>query len=218
MNPWAGLIGRLRSRPATWVVTVLLAAAAVALQATRWDYAQAYGPFADDGTVGHRVVTPRFAITVDQVRTARSVAEGPKRTVTATGVFLIVTATAETTHPGPAQLATVMLRTHLGDYWSTDVFAGSLLGGPTTRTLDFVTLQPGMPRHGAYVFDVPPGALPGARLVVSDRSTDVANFGFYRRDPVRFSAEAHVDLGLDRRRAKSLTDTAGERLPIPGVS
>jgi hypothetical protein len=213
----------MRRRVTTVLATVLLATAAVALQATKWDYGKAYGPFAADGTIGHRVAVPQFAITVDQVWAARSVLESselasPKRTVTATGVFLIVTATAETTHRGPAQLATVMLRTRHGDYWSTDVFAGSLLGGPTTRTLDFVTLQPGMPRHGSYIFDVPPDALPGARLVVSDRSTEAANFGFYRRDPVRFSAEAHIDLGLDRRRAKVLTDGAGENRLVPGVS
>jgi hypothetical protein len=62
-----------------------------------------------------------------------------------------------------------------------------------------------MPRRGAYVFDVPRSAVAGAWLYASDRLTDERPFGFYRDDPVRFSDEAHIDLGIGAADAAELT-------------
>lgn len=195
------------------VVAVVLACAAVALQGARWSYERAYGPFVRDGRIGSTVAEPRFTIRVEQVRTARTihVPKGqygtPARTIPANGVFAVVIATVAARR-SPVYVAAARLHTRYGDYDPTDKFGGGALTGPIVTPLSYVRFEPGMPRRGAYVFDVPPQALAGARLEVSDRSTDDAQFGFYRDDPVRFSAEVHVDLGISPVGATRLNRTA----------
>jgi hypothetical protein len=204
------------------VLTLGLVAAAVALQAGEWSYSRAYGPFTKDGPIGRMITTPRFGIQVEQVQAARSVRvpgdEFTKAsTVPANGVFVVVIATLES-RTSRVYVADAVLRTKEGDYDTTDKFGGGLLSGPAVTTLPYLAVQPGMPRRGAYVFDVPAGALAGARLVVSDRDTQPANFGYYRRDPVRFSQEVHVDLGLDAGAARRLVATAPDSYGIPDPS
>ena len=156
------------------------------------------------------------------LRTARTirVPEGrygtPPRTIPANGVFAVVIATVAARR-SPVYVAAARLHTRYGDYDPTDKLGGGPLTGPAVTTLSYVRFQPGMPRRGAYLFDVPPQALAGARLDVSDRSTDEAQFGFYRDDPVRFSDEAHVDLGISGADAARLYRTAavGYGLPEP---
>lgn len=204
------------------MVTIVLATAAVALQAAHWSYSRAYGPFAEHGTIGRTITTPRYSIEVERVRSAQSVRIPGDRfkkaqIVPAGGVFVVVIATLEARR-SPVYAADARLSTRYGDYRVTDKFGGGLLTGPAVRTLGYVALQPGMPRRGAYVFDVPAGALAGARFVVSDRDPQPANFGYYRRDPVRFSQEVHVDLGLDAARARGLLAGAVPSYQIPEPS
>jgi hypothetical protein len=191
------------------LLAVVLAGAAVALQAAHWSYERAYGPFVRNGQVGRTLTEPRFTITVEQVQTARSILipateDTAAQHVPANGVFVSVVATVEARR-SPVYVAATRLHTRYGDYFPTDKFGGGLLIGPAITPLSYVRFQPGMPRRGAYVFDVPRGALAGASLYASDRVTDDAPFGFYRNDPVRFSAEAHIDLGIDAARAAGLT-------------
>lgn len=208
-------------RAASIVLTIALAGAAVAVQATRWSYRRAYGPFVANGRIGETITEPRFRIRVERVETARTIlvpatSYAKARTIPANGVFVSVVATVEARR-SPVYVAAAALHTRYGDYSPTDKFGGGPLASPVVTSLGYVRFEPGMPRRGAYVFDVPPGALAGARLYVSDRDTQEANFGFYRDDPVRFSAEAHVDLGIGAAHARALTRAAaaGYRVPEP---
>lgn len=208
-------------RAAAVALTLALACAAVAVQATRWSYARAYGPFVQNGRIGQAITEPRFRIRVERIESARTIfvpatPYAKAQTIPANGVFVSVVATVEALR-SPVYVAAAALHTRYGDYLPTDKFGGGALTAPVVTPLGYVHFEPGMPRRGAYVFDVPSGALAGARLYVSDRDTEPANFGFYRDDPVRFSAEAHVDLGVDAARARTLTRTAvsGYRVPEP---
>ncbi len=203
-------------------LAVVLAVAAVALEGARWSYERAYGPLVENGRIGHTLAEPRFTIRVEQVQTARTirVPEGPygakPQVIPAGGVFVVVLATVAARR-SPLYVASARLHTSWGDYYTTDKLGGGALSRPAVTTLGYVRFEPGMPRRGAYLFDVPPRALAGARLYVSDRDTEDAPFGFYRNDPVRFSAEAHVDLGISTADAARLDRTAavGYGLPEP---
>lgn len=203
-------------------LSLVLAGAAVGLQAGHWSYERAYGPFVRNGEIGRTVTEPRFTVQVEQVVTARTirVPEGPygakPQIIPANGVFVVVIATVAARR-SPEFVAAARLDTRYGHYYPTDKLGSSGLLGPPVTTLGFVRLQPGMPRRGCYVFDVPPGALAGARFALSDRDTEEAAFGHYRDDPVRFSAEVHVDLGISAGDAAELTRTAatGYGLPEP---
>jgi hypothetical protein len=205
------------------LLAAALAAAAVALQGAHWSYERAYGPISHDGRVGRTLTEPRFTINVEQVRTARSirVPKGPygakPRSIPAGGVFVVVIATVAARR-SPEYVASARLHTRYGDYLTTDKLGGGLLGRPAVTPLGYVRFQPGMPRRGCYLFDVPAGALAGARLYVSDRDTEDAPFGFYRDDPVRFSDEAHIDLGISPADAAYLARTAATDYGLPEPS
>jgi hypothetical protein len=209
-------------RLASIVVAVALACAAVALQGAHWSYERAYGPFVENGSIGRTITEPRFTIRVEQVQTARSirVPEGPygakPQIIPAGGVFVVVIATVAARR-SPLYVASARLHTGLGDYYPTDKLGGGILSQPAVTPLSYVRFQPGMPRRGVYLFDVPARALAGARLSVSDRDIEDARFGFYRGDPVRFSDEVHVDLGISAADAVRLGRTAvtGYGLPEP---
>jgi hypothetical protein len=59
-----------------------------------------------------------------------------------------------------------------GDYHPTDKLGGGILSAPAVTPLSYVRFQPGMPRRGAYLFDVPVRALAGAHLYLSDRDVE----------------------------------------------
>ncbi|GAB2812228.1 hypothetical protein GCM10027176_15930 [Actinoallomurus bryophytorum] len=210
-------------RLASIVVAVALACAAVALQGAHWSYERAYGPFVENGRIGRTLTEPRFTIRVEQVQTARSirVPEGPygakPQIIPAGGVFAVVIATVAARR-SPVYVASATLHTAYGDYYPTDKLGGGILSQPLVTPLSYLRFQPGMPRRGVYLFDVPARALAGARLYVSDRDTEDAEFGFYRNDPVRFSDEAHVDLGISAADAVRLDHTAAQGYGLPGPS
>lgn len=210
-------------RVASVLLAVALAAAAVAVQAGRWNYERAYGPFAKHGRIGQEVSEPKFSVKVEQVESAHSVripadrfGTSKEQNVPAGGVFLSVIATVRARR-SPAQTWTALLRTRYGDYAATDKFGGGAMSRPSVTTLNWVQLQPGMPRYGAYVFDVPPRALRGARLIVSDRDGE-ADFGHFRDDPERLSGEVQIDLDIDAARARRLTRAPVNGYEVPGPS
>ncbi|GAA4612472.1 hypothetical protein GCM10023195_53510 [Actinoallomurus liliacearum] len=210
-------------RIASIVLAVALACAAVALQSARWSYTRAYGPFVKNGRIGQTVTEPRFTIEVDRVDGARTIHVPPTeyakaQEIPATGVFVVVLATIEARH-SLVYAGQTRLHTRYGDYSPTDEFGGGGgLSKPVVTTLGYVRFEPGMPRRGAYVFDVPPAAVAGARLYVSDHDAEDAPFGFYRDDPRRFAAEVHVDLGLDAAEAARLTTRPPSGYSVPEPS
>lgn len=198
-------------------VTIVLAGAALALQGAHWGYSRAYGPFVKSGRIGHTVTEPRFTIRVERVEYASSItvpatSYRKELNIPATGVFVSVVATVEA-RSTPVLVAWARLHTRYGDYFPTDKFGGGLgLTRPVVTPLSYVRFEPGKPRRGAYVFDVPRDALRGARLDVSDRDVEDAPFGFYREDPARFTDEVHVGLGIG---AHPPVPVSGYRLPGP---
>lgn len=205
------------------VLAVALACAAVALQAAHWSYTRAYGPFVENGRIGRTVTEPRFTIRVDRVDGARTIlvpaTEYAKaQEIPANGVFVVVLATIEARR-SPIYAGQARLHTRYGDYFPTDKLGGGGgLSKPVVTPLSYVRFEPGMPRRGAYVFDVPREAVAGARLYVSDHDAEDAPFGFYRDDPRRFAAEVHVDLGLDGAEAARLTRTPPSGYSVPEPS
>jgi hypothetical protein len=209
-------------RAASIAVAVVLAVAAVALQGAHWSYDRAYGPFVANGRIGRTVTEPGFTVNVEHVVTARTIqvpatSSAASQTIPAGGVFVVVIATVAARR-SPRYVADAALNTRYGKYYSTDKLGGGLLSQPVVTPLSYVRFQPGMPRRGAYLFDVPPAALAGARLSLSDRDTDPAPFGRYRDDPVRFSDEVHIDLGISTTDAARLTRTAAVGYGLPGPS
>ncbi|MCO5993919.1 hypothetical protein [Actinoallomurus rhizosphaericola] len=210
-------------RIASIALAVALACAAVAMQSARWSYTRAYGPFVKNGRIGRTVTEPRFTIRVDRVDGARTIYVPPTdyakaQQIPATGVFVVVLATIEARH-SLVYAGQARLHTRYGDYDPTDKLGGGGgLSKPLVTPLSYVRFEPGMPRRGAYVFDVPPAAVAGARLYVSDHDAQEAPFGFYRDDPRRFAAEVHVDLGLDPAEATRLTSRPPSGYAIPEPS
>jgi hypothetical protein len=209
-------------RFASIILAVALVGAAVALQSTRWSYTRAYGPFVANGRIGRTVTEPRFTIRVDRVDGARTIHVpatdyAKAQEIPANGVFVVVLATIEARR-SPVYAGQARLHTRYGDYFPTDKFGGGGgLSKPVVTPLSYVRFEPGMPRRGAYVFDVPPAAVAGARLYISDHDAEDAPFGFYRDDPRRFAAEVHVDLGLGTAEAARLTTgpPSGYSVPEP---
>jgi hypothetical protein len=210
-------------RVASIALAVVLACAAVALQAARWSYERAYGPFVESGRIGQTITEPRWTIRVDRVDGARTIRTpateyAKAREIPANGVFLIVLATIEARR-SPMYAGQARLHTRYGDYFPTDKFGGGGgLSQPVITPLSYVRFQPGMPRRGAYVFDVPREAVAGVHLRVSDHDAQDAPFGFYRDDPRRFADEVHVDLGLDATEAARLTRTPPTGYSVPEPS
>ncbi|WP_460338387.1 hypothetical protein [Actinoallomurus acanthiterrae] len=205
------------------LLAVGLACAAVALQGTHWSYTRAYGPFVKNGRVDQVVTEPLFTIRVEPVEAARTIyvpgtSYSKAQEIPANGVFVVVIATVEARR-SPIYAGQARLHTRYGDYSPTDKFGGGGgLSQPVVTPLSYVRFQPGMPRRGAYVFDVPREAVAGARLYVSDHDAEEAQFGFYRNDPRRFADEVHVDLGLDAHEAARLTRTAAAGYSVPEPS
>ena len=204
------------------LLAVALAGAAVALQGAHWSYTRAYGPLVKNGHVGRTIAEPLFTIRVEPVEAARTIAVpgtsySKPQEIPANGVFIVVIATVEARR-SPIYAGRARLHTRYGDYSPTDKFGGGGgLSKPVVTPLSYVRFQPGMPRRGVYVFDVPREAVADARLYVSDHDAEEAQYGFYRNDPRRFADEVHVDLDLDGAEAARLTRAppAGYAVPEP---
>jgi hypothetical protein len=202
-------------------LTAVLSAAAVGLQSTRWDYAEAHGPLATTGHLGEVVEGTRITAEATQIRLARAVrartepsstivsqpTDGRTITIKAADVFVVIGARV-VAHHDPTYLWTAELHAAHRRYGPADVFDES--NAPYTLP-DYYTvreLQPARWRHGVFVFDVPVDVLPGAHLAVSHRDTWIPGIGRYREDPERFGAEIRIDLDIDDERVEQLLSEA----------
>ena len=169
------------------------------------DRDQELRPLAVEGERGRPVDAGAFTIEVQRVTTARTVISrsglGGVQPLTTGGTWVLVWATA-TARREPLELLGSYLVTRDGHRYA----ATERLGG-VGRTLDGTTLEPGIARHGAIVFEVPHRRLAGARLSVSDQPP-----------PNRLGYEARIALGIDDRRAATLVSEAPALVELAEVS
>jgi hypothetical protein len=129
------------------VLALVLTAGAVAVQRTAPSEEDQVAPFVEAAGVGEWGQARTVGVRVDDVALADAVTDG-EWTGTTDGVWVLVTATAETTL-GPGSVASSL---SLGDrrYEASD---------RPEDALGSARLQPGLPERGVVVFEVPADAL-----------------------------------------------------------
>jgi hypothetical protein len=206
------------------LLVVLIGAAAVGLQTSRWDYSEAYGPLFVSGRIGQTIQGSRLRVRVRPVVLARSVEArdeyGERAVLHPNDVFVVVPATVVATRE-PTHLWTAELQTSQGRFdrsdqlWGGDDRFPEAIDVPTlAQHYTLHQLQPDRPRHGVFLFDVPVQALPGSTLVLSHRDPWTPGVGRFREDPERFGAEMRIDLDLDHARVDALMRSAERRLAV----
>ncbi|GLZ14654.1 hypothetical protein Acsp04_48890 [Actinomadura sp. NBRC 104425] len=183
---------------AALVGTALLAAAMWLYDLTPEVESRQLDPIRDTGRIGQIVTNPRFSVQVQRVAAARSLASATPRTrppVRTEGVFLIVHARA-TSKREPLRLQTAQLETPGGYVFRKDPRPSVSLGPDPT-------FQPLIWDETAFVFELPPRRLAGARLVVGEGGL-----------LPQLSAAAEIDLGLTRSRAADLIRRAAENYDL----
>ncbi|HEY8480567.1 MAG TPA: hypothetical protein VIL71_12115, partial [Spirillospora sp.] len=157
-------------------------------------------PIRTTGKIGEEVRSHDFSVRVEKVEAARSLVSGlsfdrrpPVRT---DGIYLVVRFRA-TSHREPLQLRTAELETPGGYTFQEGPRATALSTGAQP------TFQPMIWTPGTFVFELPEKRVEGARLVVGPGGL-----------LPQLSAEAEIDLGLTRTRAKALVGAAADRYRI----
>jgi hypothetical protein len=185
-------------RIAAGVAGLALAAAAVYAQTLSMPFEQHDSFLTYKGRIGQAVQTPRFSVKVTSVTSATSVDttdfSGKVAKVATSNLFLLVGVSA-TTAREPMRLSSlappVLLTADGRRYKPTDKVNETLTAFNTW-------FQPGFWSSGTLVFEVPKGAVPGARFVfvppVSGLVVD------------NFAPEAEINLGLSGPAATRLTD------------
>ncbi|WP_067813522.1 hypothetical protein [Actinomadura kijaniata] len=189
--------GRLLVRGGAGVAGTLLLAAAMWLYDVKPEAeAGNMAPIRSTGKVGETVANRVFALRVDRVVVARSLAPslsfGNRPPVRTDGVFLVVRAQGRSERE-PAPLRSVKLET-----------SGGLTFGQATRpdaaSVTNPELQPLIWSRSVFLFEVPRDRLAGARLVAGTGGL-----------LPQLSAAAEIDLGITGPRAAELVRTAAER-------
>lgn len=159
-------------------------------------------PITYSGTAETAVDAERFTLTVDKVQFARSAADadstsGPER-IEANGIWVLVWATVESTR---TTLTSVhpKLDTGAGSSYSGSSWLDNTLTGTAAR------FDPGIPRYGAFAFEVPEGQLtdPKLRVVLSETVE------------TRLAAQAEVDLELEGAELTRRIDAADDSVSLP---
>jgi hypothetical protein len=182
-------------------VSLALLALAMWLYARLPTRQERQAPITTEGRPGQEVRTAGFTVRVRDVRLARSVAErfplpGDEPTRTK-GVFVLVYATV-TSFSKPIQLDYAELRT--ADGLSYGATSRLKLGIKNERAF-----QPLFRTPRVFAFEVPPGKLPGARLVT----------GHWYAPFLRvYVPEVSIDLGLTAETAPRLVAKAPERYVV----
>ncbi|MEU5867184.1 hypothetical protein ABZ815_38840 [Nonomuraea sp. NPDC047529] len=182
--------GRGRKRGSTLLnacAGLLLAAAAVGLQTFHLSANEASAKVTYKGVKGESVDARRFTVRLDSFVAAKTI-QNSDQTIATDNLFLVVTASAKSSlkpyHLGQPELLT----TDGKKFDATDRVASPL-------TLANTWVQPDIWVSGRFFFEVPPSALPGARVV----------FGLPAEVVVEpFQPEVEVDLGLDEEAARKL--------------
>ncbi|GAA3730003.1 hypothetical protein HDA32_006030 [Spinactinospora alkalitolerans] len=161
-------------------------------------------PISHSGTIGGTVDAERFTLDVDKVELARSVSDeealGGVEGLEANGVWVVVWATLTSTDATVSVGGTLL---EMGDGYS---YSANTRLSNTFNNLGIV-LNPGLPRYGAFVFEVPEERLssPTLRVSVQESLDD------------RLSAQASVDLGLSESDIDRLTEEAADSVAVPPI-
>ena len=173
------------------VLGLALAGGAVWVQSIALDSTAMGAPLTYVGRVGGEVDGGRFSMKVTSVETAALI-ETPERPVETDQLFLIIGASG-TVPAEPLKLPPPTLLTADGlKFRATDRI-------PATTTLANRWLQPGFWNDGLFIFEIPPSALPGARVIF-----EIPTSALYG-DPVM--PEIEIDLGLTKSAVDQLTST-----------
>ncbi|MEV4802920.1 hypothetical protein AB0K18_23170 [Nonomuraea sp. NPDC049421] len=149
-------------------------------------------PLSYTGGKGEVVDAQRFSVRLDSFTTARKIQLSDTETIETGNVFLVVRASAKSSMK-PYHLGQPDLLTPDGvRFAATDRV-------DRQKTLANVWVQPDIWVSGPFFFEVPAGALPGARVVFKLPPQAGA------QEPYR--PEVEIDLGLDEAAARKLADS-----------
>ncbi|RCV48883.1 DUF4352 domain-containing protein [Marinitenerispora sediminis] len=200
----------LLRRAATALASLLLLGGIVAAHAMRPAFEDATAPIGHRGSAHEPVDARRFTIEVEKVEFAHAVSDGdalgagPRLTADPgnRAIWVVVWATMTATDASLTVPDPVLLETGSGYSYAASDRLSNALNAFGTR------LDPGIPRHGAFAFEVPRERLTDPTLTVSARE------GL----DDRLSASAEVGLGLDADRIERLVDAAADSLAIEPVT
>ncbi|MEV5413338.1 hypothetical protein AB0K60_31460 [Thermopolyspora sp. NPDC052614] len=184
---------RVLRRVVNTVLGLALIAAAVSLQPLILDADDLDAPITSSGGHGDTVRTAFFDARVEGVEIAGALQQKDRPRVQAmSGQVFVVVKLAAMASTRALRLKTARLVTADGLKFHTTerLDAGASLGDKW--------VQPRWWSSGLYVFEVPPSALPGARLVVAEETPLL--FGD------QYLPEASIDLGLDAAKARTARD------------
>jgi hypothetical protein len=163
------------------------------------------GSITTSGRLGERMDTGGFTITVEQVEVARRLTvpglTSTRSLVTEDGVWVVVTATLV-----EGWEASSYTRTRLVARDGTSYLASARVPSDVQLTSGLLA-EPGIPRRGMVVFEIPPDRLAGAVLRVV--RGDVGGG--------RLAPEAVIELGIDESAARRLLDRASTPLELRPV-
>ena len=182
-----GTRGRGESRLLNAAVGIVLLGAAVGVQSLDMTYNEYKAPLTYIGGQGEDVYAGRFTVRLKSVTVAKAV-EHAEKTVRTDHLFLIADLSAKSKHK-PHRLGSATLLTEDGRKFS----ATDRIDNGATITSKWV--QPDIWVSGRYFFEVPPSALPGARLIVGMQAKALV-------EP--YEPEVELDLGMDEATADKL--------------
>jgi len=175
------------------VLGLALLAAAVSVQSLVLEQDQLDAPITANGGPGDAVRTALFEARLDGVEVAAALQPaGGERVEPVSGQVFVVVKMSATASTRALRLRTAWLRTSDGLRFA----ATERLASPALLSEKWV--QPMWWSSGLYVFEVPPSALPGARVVVSEEPSIL--FGD------QYLPEASIDMGLDAAKARAVRD------------
>ena len=185
------------------VTGLALVAAAVAMQPLRLAPERLTEPITASAGIHEQVSLPRFSARLERVEFARSVRvdkqygsdEAP------TDQIFLVAKVGATAPQRPVQLHARLLTADGRRFDATERVSD-------TVALNTKWVQPGWWRSGLYFFEVPPDAVAGATVIVSEASSPL--FGD------QFLSEAAFDTGLDEAAAKRAVGAAKEVYEVSG--
>lgn len=187
------------------VVGLLLLAGIGAAHRLVPDEERSMGPIVTSGRVGEPVDTGGFTITVEKVQVTRRLTQDgltPRPPlVTEDGIWVVLTATII-----GDWAASSYSRTRLVARDGTSYLASARVPSYLQLTND-MGAEPGIPRRGMVVFEIPPDRLAGAIVRVGRGDAGGGRLG----------PEAVVDLGIDEDAARRLLDEAPTRLTLRPV-
>lgn len=202
-------------RIGTVIVTLALIALAAYLDTKILDQDALDAPITSHAGLGEVAETGRFSARLEQVEFARSIELQNTRVNGSTGeqevtrstrldtkhIFVIATVSA-TTPKEPTKVSVAGLST------PEDIFYVATDRVDIRFTLGNTYIQPGFWVKGVFVFEVPPEAIAGSRVVLSIPSGNGIYDSIYPNRYDQLLPEVALDLGLDEAKAKSAVAAA----------